>query len=153
MPSDLHYTPDEVARLRDEATPGPWGFDTGVVDRLVNGEHHTSDGPPLVFAGEYGDDTIATDVRTLDDAALIAAAPSLAADLLTLHAERERMRAVLLALADDLDGIRDGIFRYGDSLPALDKTLDALSVNKSDYEDAIAGYAAYAIRALAGGAS
>ena len=143
MASDLHYTRDEVARLRDEATPGPWSRPP----KGSRGETNT--------AHVYGPDCIVhsmplpldpelhhSHARWRADADLIAAAPALADDNLALHdahaalrEQADRMRDVLLALADACDEPRVPAAggRSVRLVAALDRVLVELGALPSGY--------------------
>lgn len=140
MPGELHYTADEVRALLEAATPGPWP------DWSVTGVDVRDDLPADHVPNRW----------------LANQAPSLAADLLTLHAERERMRAVMLRLAGGCESGEH--LRAG--LRALGWTRDDLIKRVVEEPDAQDGFVtaeyldekgrkivATALRALAGGAS
>lgn len=106
--ADLHYTRDEVERLRDEATPGPWRWDDGRgKSGCDEGEILAADSSVLWLGDSEPYENSCGCCNRPGDRAMLAASWSLAADLLTLHDERdrllawaERVRGVLLGLAD-----------------------------------------------------
>lgn len=76
-------TAEEARALREAATPGPW---------LACGSTEVSTTPS--GAPDDGGDLVAATYR-ITNTALIAAAPDLAASVEALHAEVERLRALL----------------------------------------------------------
>jgi len=84
-------TPEEVERLLEGTTPGPWNFTRKTYKpywATINCESgHVAD----VQFWRYG--LSENDVQSEANARLIAAAPQIAADYLTLRAERDRLLA------------------------------------------------------------
>jgi hypothetical protein len=100
-------TAEDARTLREAATPGPWRDRDDTVE---------ADAAPLDGVEDDGSGwTVCEYITHTPDAALIAAAPGLAATVEALHAEVERLRDRLCWTSDRLDAI----------LKALDGTLEA----------------------------
>lgn len=86
MSDDMTLTTEELREMLEKATPGPWVVDA---DNDV-----VADGSGWMVA-----DLLVLDGRPsqqdINNARLIAAAPALAAEVLALRAENERLRGVL----------------------------------------------------------
>ena len=85
----LNHTEEEIRALVDGATPGPWCRGSSVIGSLCvyGGGHGGNAGRYLIAQVDDIGGTGAADTR------FIAAAPTIAADALAMHAEIARLRA------------------------------------------------------------
>lgn len=116
--------------LRD-ATPGPWAFDGEGSNDLYTDYPSTADDLCILTP---------EDKVTPDDAALIAASPDLAAAVISLAEEVERLRSTLIAARAEVDRWGYGDFHWGETprdegvLSMLARIDAALSSHPSEPE-------------------
>lgn len=138
MTQPLNHTPQDVERLRDGATPGPYRIHiVGEIAFVGRNKAQDIDNLEEVVATYYLHDLKpAARKKVLADAAFHSAAPTLAADNLTLHAQlaeaRERIEA-LDSVAADVKLLRTDLLDETPVWDQFDKALNrVLSVFPSD---------------------
>lgn len=110
--TDLHNTPEAVKALRDAATPGPWfALPSELTTTWFISTNQRTPKGEAIFS--LSDQTKGLAYPTANcrnrqiDARLIAAAPSLASDYLTLHKQLTEARERIEALEECLDECAD----------------------------------------------
>lgn len=120
-------TSEELRRLLDAATPGPWGvrgdgYDGEDIDVFPNHAPPPDYGDWAELArvaggfGDENDDGVSTE--TVANAQLIARLPDLAAELLTLREKHERQQEIAGKLAEALSNIAETLTQTGRTLGA-----------------------------------